>query len=183
MLLEQEIASIIAFALTQAGNPSPYYYNVPEKFDFPAMFFPQPEIRTRGETFRTYAMEYAWYINVLCETTEEAHAKAWAVLTALKRARNYVPLIDTEGEPTGEKLRLDDPSVRPVDTGVVQLTIEWTSRRPYDDPEAQKMMEWEVEGWKHPDIYRSVEVETAFDKAIGQYARDYPHPEYAQQST
>ena len=142
MLLEQEIASIMKFALTQAGNPSPYYYNVPEKFVFPAMFFPQPEIRTRGETFHTYAMEYAWYINVLCETTEEAHAKAWDVLTALKQARNCVPLIDTDGEPTGEKLRLDDPSVRPVDTGVVQLTIAWKSRRPYAVPDTSLMQHW-----------------------------------------
>lgn len=180
MLLEQEIASIIKFALTQAENPSPYYYNVPEDFVFPAMYFPQPEIRTRGETFRTYAMEYAWYINVFCETTEEAHAKAWAVLSALKRARNLVPIIGTDGAATGEKLRLDDPEMKPVDTGVVQLTLSWTSRRPYNRDDAEKVMEWEVEGWQHPDVYRSVEVETAFESAINHYVRDYPHPEHTE---
>ncbi len=132
MTLEQEVASIISFVLDVAGKPRPYYREVPEKFRFPAMYFPTPEITTRGETFRTYASGYAWYINIFAETTEQAHELGLAALTKLKRARNLVPLIDEAGKPTGEKLRLDDPKLRKIDSGVVQLTIEWTSRRPYD---------------------------------------------------
>lgn len=140
MQLEQEVASIMMFALQAAGNPAPYYYDVPEQFKFPAMYFPQPEITTRGETFRTYASEYAWYINIIAETTEAAHELGLNVLTQLKRARNLVPIVDESGEPIGRKLRLKDPSLRKVDTGVVQLTLEWTSRRPYDLAEALLVM-------------------------------------------
>ncbi len=139
MTLEQEVASIIAFALHSAGDPHPYYWDVPEDFKYPAMYFPQPEITTGGDTLYTYASEYAWYINVMAETTEEAHAIALGVLTDLKRARNYVPLLNEDGTESGKKLRLKDPGLKRVDTGVVQLTIEWTSRRSYAEDNPPKM--------------------------------------------
>lgn len=137
MALEQEVASIAAFVIQNADNPNPYYYSIPEQFSFPAVYFPRPEILTRGETFRTYAAEYAWYINVLCKTTEEAHDRALAVLTAIKRARNRLPLLEQDGSISGETLRLADPSIKAIDEGVVQLTVEWTSRRPYADAEEE----------------------------------------------
>lgn len=179
MLLEQEIASIMAFALRYADNPSPYYYDVPENFQYPAMYFPQPEIDTDGETFRTYAMRYSWYINVFHRTTEDAFAMAWKVLTALKQKRNLVPLINEDESKAGRGLRLNDPSAKVVDTGVAQLTLSWTSRRPYDCEDVQKMVEWEVNDWKHPDIYNSVDVATAFDAAAKMCVSNYPNPEYA----
>ena len=137
--LEQEVASIASFALQHAGNPRPYYYNVPEKFKFPAMYFPQPEITTRGET------AYAWYINIFAKTSEEAHEIGLRVLTKLKRARNLVPLIEEDGTATGKKLRLDDPELRNVDTGAAQLTVSWTSRRPYDANEVLKMQRFHLD--------------------------------------
>lgn len=139
MELEQEIASIIGAAQRVAGDIGYYYWNLPESFRYPAMYFPQPEITTDGDTLGTYASDYAWYINVFAESTEQAHGIALAVLTALKRARNYVPLLNEDGTETGKKLRLKDPSLRGVDAGVVQLTIEWTSRRSYAGPEPPKV--------------------------------------------
>ena len=139
MTLEQEVASIMAFALRAAGNPNPYYWDVPEDFKCPAMYFPQPEIGSGGDTFGTYALEYAWYINVFANTTEEAHEIARRVLTALKEARNYVPLLNEDGTESEKKLRLKDPSLKRGDTGVAQLTIEWTSRRSYAGTEPIKM--------------------------------------------
>lgn len=179
MLLEQEIASIMAFALKYAGNPAPYYYDVPENFQVPAMYFPQPEIDTGGETFRTYAMRYAWYINVFHKTTEDAFALAWKVLTALKQQRNLVPLLDEDGSKAGSGLRLNDPSAKVIETGIAQITLTWTSRRPYDCEDAQKMVYWDVNGWEHPDIYNTVDVAAAFANAVKNYTVDYPEPEHA----
>jgi len=142
MLLEQETASIMAFALRNADNPNPYYWSVPEDFRYPAIFFPQPEIETGGETFCTYAMRYSWYIDIFCKTTEDAFELAHKVLTALKRRRNLIPLLSEDGSETGECLRLNDPSVKAIDTGVAQLTLTWTSLRPYDSEDAQKMVVW-----------------------------------------
>lgn len=139
MTLEQEVASIIAFVQDSAGHLNPYYWDVPEDFERPAIYFPQPEITTGGDTLGTYASEYAWYINIFADTTEEAHDIARRVLTALKRARNYVPLLNEDGEATGKKLRLKDPGLKRGDTGVAQLTIEWTSRRSYAEDEPPKV--------------------------------------------
>lgn len=139
MELEQEVASIIAAAHRIAGDIPYYYWNLPEDFHFPALFFPQPEIATNGDTFHSYASEYSWYIKVFAETTEQAHSIALTILTALKRARNYVPLIGEDGTPTGKKLRLKDPSLKGLDEGVEQVVIEWTSRRPYDEPQPSKV--------------------------------------------
>lgn len=139
MTLEQETASVMAFALRYADNPNPYYYEVPQEFEYPAIYFPQPEISTRGETFHTYASEYVMYVNIMAETTEEAQERGLKVLSKLKQRRNLVPIIGNDGEETGENLRLKDPSLRKVDSGVVQLTLEWTSRRPYDEKEVSKM--------------------------------------------
>lgn len=143
--LEQEVASIMAFAHNSAGKPALYYYEVPEQFKTPAIFFPEPEISTRGETFFTYASEYAWYINMFGATSAEAHALGLRVLTALKRARNLVPLVAEDGTNTGKKLRLKDPQLKNIDAGVVQLMIEWTSRRPYDVTESLKMQRFKLD--------------------------------------
>lgn len=137
--LEQEVASVMAFALREAGDPHPYYWDVPEDFERPAIYFPQPEIDTGGDTLGTYASDYEWYINFFADTTEEAHAIARRVLTALKRAKNYVPLLNEDGTESGKKLRLKDPSLKRGDTGVSQLTIGWTSRRSYADDEPPKV--------------------------------------------
>jgi len=137
--LEQEIASIITFALHSAEGINPYYWNISENFVFPAMFFPVPEITTSGDTFRTYASMYSWYISVFAATTEKAHAIGLKVLTQIKRARNYVPLIDIGGNQTGKNLRLEDPLLQNVNPSVAQITLRWTSRRPYDAPEPPKV--------------------------------------------
>ena len=177
MMLEQEIASIMRFCLDAADNPQPYYYDVPEDFQVPAMYFPQPEIDTAGETFLTYAFKYSWYINIFCSTTEDAHALAWQVLTAIKQARNLIPLLDDEGEDSGSGLRINDPRLVRVDTGVVQIVLTWTSRRPYDlksNQEGEKMVYWEAKGWLRPDIYNTVSVEAAYESAVTAVTMDYP---------
>ena len=73
--LEQEVASVMAFALHKAGDPHPYYWDVPEDFKRPAMYFPQPEIDTGGDTLGTYASEYAWYINVFADSGKNLRPK------------------------------------------------------------------------------------------------------------
>lgn len=139
--MEQEIASIILFMLNSAGNPTPYYNEVKEGFAVPSMFFPTPTIDTEGETFATYKMHYI--LNVICfhKTTQDAYILAQKTLTAIKAARNLVPLIREDGKPTGELLRLDDPEIKEVDSGAYQISVSWDSRRPYkviDYPRVQE---------------------------------------------
>lgn len=172
-MLEQEFASIIKYILDEAGNPSPYYYEVPENFVVPAVYFPVPEISTRGETFRTYAMEYNWFIKFFHNTTQEAYSLAFDALTAIKGNKNLIPLIGNEGSQTGENLRIKDPSLNTIDRGVVQIQINWISRRPYNREYAQKMQKYYIEWQNRPDIYMSKIIPDAYISAIEQIAQDY----------
>ena len=144
-MLEQELASIMKFVLTAANSPHPYYWDVPAEFQFPAVFFPTPEIESEGETFRTYRLDYTWFLQFFHTSTNGAHDMALAVYEAIKKARNLIPLIDENGGYLTEGIkgiRLGEPSLRRVDRGVVQLTLRFASRRPYTVPDKTLMQTW-----------------------------------------
>lgn len=133
-MLEQEMASIIKFVLTCARELSPYYWNVPENFVVPSVYFPPPEIDTDGETFCTYAMDFSWYIKLFHQTAQEAYSIGNIVLMRIRAARNLIPLITEDGkEIRGSWVRVEDPKLKVLDDGAAQLTISWRSRRPYND--------------------------------------------------
>ncbi len=169
-MLEKEIASIIKYTLDAAGNPSPYYYNIPQHFAVPAAYFPTPEISTRGETFSTYAMEYMWFIKFFHNTTQEAYDIALKALSAMKCGRNLIPLIDTDGNVTNEYVRIKDPSLNTMDTGAVQLKLEWTSRRPYNTKTPDKMQNFDVLSWNRSELYTEKIIPEAYAQSIEQYA-------------
>ena len=133
-MLDQEMASIIAFILSKAGGVAPYYWNVPQHFQTPSAFFPPPEFDTGGETFLTYSVDYAWYIKVFHKTDQDAYAIASTVASAIRGARNLIPLISEDGNVVeGGFVRVNDPKVKLVDNGVAQIAVTWRSRKPYDD--------------------------------------------------
>ena len=138
-MLEQEMASIIKYVLDKAGGPSPYYWNVPQNFSVPAAYFPTPEIDTGGETFLTYYMDYVWFIKLFHKTGQGAYSLGHAVMTAIRAARNLIPLIAEDGsEVAGSWVRINDPQLKVLDDGAAQLTISWRSRRPYSDTTADR---------------------------------------------
>lgn len=135
-MLEQEMASIIKYIITKADNPAPYYWNVPAHFSVPAVYFPTPEIDTGGETFLTYYMDFVWYIKFYHSSEQGAYSLGYEVIKAIRAARNLIPLIDEEGsEISGNWVRVNDPTLRVIDSGAAQLTLSWRSRRPYKDVE------------------------------------------------
>ena len=153
-MLEQEVASIIKFTLDSAGNPAPYYEEIKENFILPCVYFPSPEIDTDGETLLTYRMRYMLFIKFFHTTTTGAYTMAQTVLDAMKKARNLIPIIDTEGKDTGEKLRIQDPSIKKIDSGVYRLIVEWDSRRPYVFDEATYAQEFYFNGWLNAPQYQ-----------------------------
>ena len=140
MVLEQEIASIIKFLLNSTGNPSPYYYEVPQSFAVPAAFFPQADIDTGGETLITYNMDYTIFVKFFSNTTEGAYRLGLMAVTAIRGKRNLIPLITGDGEDIpGQGLRINDPDMKMLDDGAAQVRISWRSRRPHDDEACPKM--------------------------------------------
>lgn len=145
-MIDQELASIIRFVLGAAPNVAPYYFDMPQDFAVPAVHFPPPEIEATGDTFLGYRFEYSWYIPVFATDSAGAHKIASSIAATLMASRRLVPLIDEKGGNTGRGLRLDDPAVKDLEDesvgGAAQLTLRWSSRRPYDAKVAQKMMEY-----------------------------------------
>lgn len=133
------MASIIAFTLNAAGNPSPYYHEVTEGFLIPAAYFPMPMIDSAGDTFMTHALDYAWYVKFFAKTTPLAQRMGQDALTLVRRKRNLIPLVDENGEITQGFVRLADPRLKKIDMGVAELTLRWTERQPYDEKEAELM--------------------------------------------
>ena len=157
-MLDQEIASAMRYLIDVSGRPNPYYYNIPEDFLTPAIFFPQPELTSRGDTLRTYALEFAWFVKFFDKDTQSAHLRAFAALTALQEKFCVIPLIDADGNLTGRGFRMNDPAMRPVGDGAVQLTLNWDSPRPYFREQHQKMVVFHANMW----------IKSAFDSAVGQ---------------
>ncbi len=131
--LEQEIASIMKFLIDQT-KVVPYYWKIPSNFVVPSIYFPMSEIDTDGETFLTYAMEYSWYIKIFHEKEEDAYSLGLMVVTKIRAARNLIPLILEDGSKIkGSWIRVNDPKLKILDDGSAQLTLNWRSRRPYND--------------------------------------------------
>jgi len=139
-MLEQEVASIIKFALESAGNPSPYYWEVPEGFIVPAIYFPVPEIDSSGYTLYAYALTYTMFVKAFHSDVRGAHELAQCVLNAVKERRGVIPLIDKNGAYTGERVRLHDPTSKTIEgsTGTVQIMLSWESSRAYLYEEVKK---------------------------------------------
>ena len=95
---------------------------------------------------------------------------ALRVLRAIKEARNCVPIIDVTGNTTGERLRLLDPSIKKVDSGVFQLTLGWDSRRSYNDPEYSNTKKYNFNVWSKAEKYAAKEVSDAVLSDVSQYA-------------
>jgi hypothetical protein len=143
----QELASIMKFIQSILPDSNYYYYKIPEDFKFPAVYFPPPEIVSNGDTFLTYAKDFNWFVKFFAVKTQEAYTDADTILTAIRRVRNLIPLINEDGSTSDDGLRINDPILKIVDDGVVQLQISFTSRQPYEDSEIiyNKMQAYHLE--------------------------------------
>lgn len=139
-MLEQELASIARFIFDNTGIQAVYYNEMPESFQTPSLYFPVPEVMTRGDTMNSYALVYSWYVKVFDKRSNTAYNKAFNVLNAIKRKRNLIPLINPDGTLAGGGIRVKDPRLSKLDTGVVQIQIDWDSIRSFDVTSADKVM-------------------------------------------
>lgn len=152
--LTQEIASAIRFILDATPGLTPYYEKVPEDFVVPSVYFPPPVAPARGDTFKTYALEYSWIIKFFAGTDGEAQGLADTALNAICAARLLIPLIDDQGERTGRGFRMKDPELKKADDNAYQIELRWDSRRPYNASESQKMMTYGMQIYTD-DAYRA----------------------------
>ena len=139
--LEQEAASAANFIISALGDVSLYYWEVPANFNVPAVFFPTPEIASHGDALDSYEMSYTWLVKFFHKTDGEAQNLAVTALTAIKNARNCIPLYNEDGTLEGTKFRVLDPSIKQVDRGAWQLELRWDSPRRFPVNAASRVMD------------------------------------------
>lgn len=147
-MLEKEIAGIIRFVLDSAGNPTPYYHNVPESFAVPSVFFPSPEIECQPDTLSSYGAEYTMFVKFFHSSTEGAYELALPVFHRINAVRRMIPLYDISGKVTGEIIRIKNTQLKKADECAYQLQIGWVSRIPYTADEAQLVRNLYINGGK-----------------------------------
>lgn len=152
-MIEQEMASVIHFLLKAAGNPTPYYWDIPQGFMVPAMYFPRPVIMTGPDTLETYYMDQTMYVKVFAKNTEQAMDIGRQTVRQVRQAKNLIPLIGKDGNALTEEfgksrdyVRLQDPELSSSDECTCRMIIRWRSREPYNHIDVQKMMRFYVHG-------------------------------------
>lgn len=163
--MEQEIASIIKAVLDSAGNPMPYYHEIPQDFFSPCIFFPEPDVRTAGDTLCSYRLDFSLDIMFRAEQNNEAHRMAMNTVAVLKGAGNLVALLDESGQETGDYIRTGEMSVKVLDSCSAELSLQWVSRRPYAKAvqwaSMTKVQKFIAENW--PEKYISKQAPESFD--------------------
>lgn len=145
--MEQELASIAKFILNAVGsNVYPYYRELPEDFRVPAVYFPVPDITTGNDTFDTYRADYLWLVTFTCSNQQDAYQLGLTALTAIKKSRNLVPLLNASGNQIGKRyFRLDSPQLKAADGNTVTLKLRFTIRKSYDEKRGEKVMFFNVD--------------------------------------
>ncbi len=146
-LIEQEMASVMRFVLETLENPYPYYEEIPEGFLVPAVYFPVPEIETDNDTLSAYKLTYVWNISFIHRGTREAHDMALKVMEGLKKNRNKVKIINEDGSETEKSFYVKTSRIAETESGTVQMTVEWESRRLYTMEAVLKMRRYYVNSY------------------------------------
>lgn len=147
-MLEKEIAGIMRFVLDCAGNPVPYYHNVPENFAVPSVFFPSPEIEFQPDTLNSYGAVYSMFVKFFHSSTERAYELALPVFHGINAARRDIPLYDISGKLTGESVRINNIQMKKADECAYQIQLDWISRIAYTQTEAQLVRNFYINGGK-----------------------------------
>lgn len=143
-MIEQETAGIIRFICAVLNEAAAYFWDIPQGFQMPAVYFPAPEADSAGDTLSTYRLSYVMYVKLFAETTHQAQSMAMRTLNAIRQCGNLIPLYKEDGTAEGFGFRLRDPQIKPVDTGVYQLTLQWNSAREYKNNSAAKAKEMHI---------------------------------------
>jgi hypothetical protein len=141
--LEQEMASVVRFVCDAAdearpGGVVPYYYEVPQDFSMPCVYFPAMDVIARGGTLNSFQLEYVWKIEFFDVTAQDAGALALAVLQKARSKRNLIVLLSQDGSQTEEFLRLKDPAIKRLKGGTAQLILKWNSFREFAGQDHEK---------------------------------------------
>lgn len=147
-MLEKEVKAIAKFVVEAAGHPKEYYHNVPENFIVPSVFFPSPEVSLLPDTLNSYGAEYVMYVNFFHCSTEDAYALALPVFHKINAVRKLLPIFDDTGKRLKEEVRIKEMRLKKADECAYELMLEWVSRHPYEQNDAELVRRFFMNGGK-----------------------------------
>lgn len=122
--LEQSIASAIRFIQDHTEKGTEYYFGkIPENYYLPSIYFQVPFVTGSKATLRSYKQEITFNIWFMDSDTWNAHAAASRMMELFMLENCVFPVIEKDGNVTGEGLRIYEPSTRVIEDGIVQLSF------------------------------------------------------------
>lgn len=130
-MLEFEIAAMYYY-VASIIKAHAYFEEVPQDMITPCVFYPTPNPEAYGHSVSAYETEFVMYIKFMDKSTMEAYAMGEKVFQAIMGGRRKIPLVDENGELTGEKFRVNMPKLKKIENGVYQMEISWTRYTKYN---------------------------------------------------
>lgn len=121
-----------------------YTKQVPENFVVPSMYFPAPLVFDSDDTNMTFMKTYSLPVKLFHQDEQQAYSEAERIAETVARKRNLIPLINQDGTPTGQFIRMNRIDVRVTDN-VASLVVNWDSRYHYDREEQQPLEHFQFE--------------------------------------
>lgn len=143
-MLEQEIAALVHFMET--FKLKTYFKELPEGFATPSAFFPPPEIDAEEHSLSTYANTFSLFVKIFDRDSLSAYKIASQLVKEIQNRRKRIPLYDEKGKLTGKNFHITELSAKEIDTGVVQVSLEWKTLTAYDEETYVKAAEFYYNG-------------------------------------
>lgn len=108
-----------------------YEKEVPENFVVPSLYFPTPFTFDGNDTNTTFMKSYSLAIKLFHTSPQLAFVEAERIADTIRRKRMHIPMVNKDGSPTNDVIRIRRIEERITD-GVVSIVVTWDSRYHYD---------------------------------------------------
>lgn len=102
-----------------------YDKEVPKNFEVPSLYFPIPTIITGNDTNMTYEKTFSMSVKLFHLDPVIANEKAEMIADEISAKKNVVPIVEEDGELTGDFIRLTQLETRPGEEGFTVIVIGW----------------------------------------------------------
>ncbi|TES56185.1 hypothetical protein [Halalkalibacterium halodurans] len=144
--LHPEVAAIVAYLHERHKEAKLYIEEMPQDFELPALYIPPTTSFGSNDTVSTFAKSYTLNLKLFDKTKRVAVAVAESLHDEFQRVRMILPMLDVDGAPTGDYVRISRIDVRPGDLNTAVIVFQWTSRYYYDRPQYLSLETIEMRG-------------------------------------
>lgn len=128
--MDQELGSIMGF-FYKVCPVKIYDLEVPENFEKPSLYFPEPATFDSNDTTSTYMVTNSLSVKFFHCDSRQAFEGATKIVNKIYSNRSVIPLLNKDGSDTGDYIRFTKIDVRKLENGVAAIVLTWDSRFKY----------------------------------------------------